>query len=260
MKYRIVHIKYLLDNWKNKVKSMAKGYYFVYMMLWCLIFALGGWAYYRNIMACFVFMPLSVYMLYLKVKKDADKKKKETVYQFRDLLQTISASLMAGRNIEKSFLTASKELTIIWSAKNTPINKALGIMESRLSMNISMEESLWKMAESLDCEEAVQFAEMFEICKRNGGNIIHAIKVSEQTLTDKLIVLQEINMVIAQRKLELKILLYFPHFMFAFLMFTTDNYLEPLFHNLFGQVLASCVLGLSFLAAVLGRKITDFDV
>lgn len=254
------YIKTLIAKGIQETKDMARGYYCMYLIMWCFILAAGGFAYYRNLFASLIAMPLSVYMLHLKVKKDKEKQKKDTVYQFRDLLQTISASLLAGRNVEHSFLAASKELGMIWGGKNTSVHKGLNMMESRLSMNISLEESLWKLSESLDCEEAVQFAEMFEICKRNGGNIINAIKVSEQTLTDKLLVLQEIRMVVAQRKLELKILLYFPHFMFVFLVLTTDSYLQPLFHNMAGRLIVTCVLGLTFLAGIMGRKITDLEV
>ena len=79
-------------------------------------------------------------------------------------------------------------------------------------------------------------------------------------IEDKLELQKDIAMAIAEKKFELKIMMAMPMGILAYMKLSSPDFMDSLYHNLFGICLMSVCIVVYVLSIVLGRKITDIKV
>lgn len=75
-----------------------------------------------------------------------------------------------------------------------------------LHINIPLEEMLADFGERSHCEDILQFAEVFGIAKRSGGNLAEIIRSSAELIGRKAEVRQEMDTLLAGKRMELGIM------------------------------------------------------
>lgn len=138
-----------------------------------------------------------------------NKRKEKLIRQFRDMIESVSSSLGSGRNISDSFMGALKEMETQYGAKAYIVDELKNIVVG-LENNINIEVLLQDFAERSHDENVHNFADVFEVANRRGGNIRHIIFETKNVINDKITVEQDIQTIISGKKNELTIMMIMP--------------------------------------------------
>lgn len=147
------------------------------------------------VISSIVGMVASFFFLPIRTKQIITKKRNNLKLQFRELLDALSTSIGSGKNIVDSFKAAYDDLSIIYS-EETDIIQELAIILDGLNNNVDIEVSLMDFAVRSGIEDIESFANVFETCYRKGGNIKDVIKNTQQIITEKMEVEQEIQTIV----------------------------------------------------------------
>ena len=215
--------------------------------LYCVVMAvmlavLAAWILYQNIFG--VVIVVVIYPLYRKNYKlrKIKKRKQELEQQFVDGIQSISLALLSGYSIENAWIEAERELRDLYGA-NAYMTIELKQMNAAIQVNQSVEELLYRFALRSGCEDILEFAEVFRFAKRCGGNFAKIIQNTIVRIRQKCDTQEEIQTILAGKKMEQKVMNVVPIFLLAYLNITSNEFLSPLYGNAFGI----CVMSFAFL-------------
>ena len=83
------------------------------------------------------------------------------------------------------------------------------------------------------------------------------IKDTVEKLVSEIELRQELEVMVAAKKLEQQVMIYMPAFIIIFLRSTNRGFLDPLYGNIVGFSIMSVVLAVNVCADLLGKKIVD---
>lgn len=221
----------------------AVGYVFYQNMILSGILALGG-------------------LLYPKMRKKqiiAARKNKLNL-QFKDMLYSLSSAVGAGNSVEKALSVTLEDMRQQYNDPNAFIIKELELMVNRVAMNRTIEEILNDFAERSHLEDIQTFANIFEISKRTGGNLIEIIRNTTQIIADKIETQTEIETMIAGQQMEQKVLTVLPIGLVFFMTKTGGGFMDPIFTTVGGRIIATISLGVILLGTLWSKKIADIRV
>lgn len=142
-----------------------------------------------GLVAGYLFLPI-------RTKQIQEKKRNDLKLQFREMLDALSTSLGSGKNVIDSFTAALEDMRVIYS-EEAFIIRELTIIIDGINNNVDVEKSLMDFGIRSGIEDIESFANVFETCYRKGGNIKDVIRNTQQIITEKMEVEQEIQTVVA---------------------------------------------------------------
>lgn len=230
-----------------------------YFLVGAVIGAIAGYVFYDSIFGMLLLIPYGFIHLHMKRKKLIKKRKWQLNMEFRDGLSSLCAALNAGYSIENAFSQAVADLKLMYSPDDLIVREFEGIV-NQISMNCTVEDALTDFANRTGIEDIDNFTEVFATAKRTGGDIIKIIRNTCNTISDKIEVKREIITLITGKKFEADIMCLVPFFIILYLRLFSGDFLEPLYHNLFGVLFMSAVLIVYYLLIQLTRKIINIEV
>lgn len=224
-----------------------------------LLSGIAAWILYKSIWG--VFLGIIIFPLRCNHYKNMQikKRKKELLYQFKDGMQSMSVALMAGFSIENAWREALKETEELYG-KEAFMVEEMRQMNAAIRMNQPIEQLLYQFALRSECEDIMEFAEVFRFAKRSGGNFAKIIQNTIGHISEKIEVEREIETVISGKKMEQKIMNVVPVLLLAYLNLTSKEFLAPLYGNLFGIVIMSGAFLAYIGALMLANKIINIKV
>ena len=129
-----------------------------------------------------------------------------------------------------------------------------------VSLNRPVERCVFEFAQKTKIQEIIQFAEVFEYGKRSGGNWKKIIGNVVQRLQEKLEAKQQIELMVAEKKLEQQVMNVIPLGMLAFLQVSSWEYMSVMYHNPFGICCMTLLLIIYALTIGLAEKILQIKV
>jgi tight adherence protein B len=226
---------------------------------WLLVCSVIGWLFYRSIIAIIILFLFVKF--YFKDKKSLlnAKRKKELNIQFKDAISSLSSALAAGYSVENAFVEAYKDLLLVYS-KDALIMKELLFIIRKLEMNETIEYLLEDLAKRSGDEDIKSFTEVFAIAKRSGGDFISIIDMTTNSISGKIEVKREIDVILSDKKLEQRIMNVIPIMIILYVGSTSKGFFDSLYRNIFGVIIMTICLGIYGFAYLLGRKIVDVEV
>ncbi|MBU3112339.1 type II secretion system F family protein [Clostridium lacusfryxellense] len=219
---------------KKKIKIEPKHYlfpdakvYFEYnlsikekILYFLIAFCVGsivGYIFYSKIVIAIIAGLVAGYaFIPIRRKQIINNQIKKLRIQFRDLLETLSTSISAGKNIIDSFIASYDDLKGQYSESADMVLEVKNIV-SGVNNNVNIEDLLLDLAERSGVEDIISFADVFEICYRKGGNIKEIIKNTYEIIDDKMQIDMEIETMVTSAKTEQKMMLVMP-ILFVFIM------------------------------------------
>lgn len=220
---------------------------------------LAGWILYQSFWGCLLI--LIIFPLCRRCYREEKKEKRKQVLllEFKDAMQSVAASLLSGYSIENAWKEAEKELRELYGEEGLMVEE-MRRMNSAILMNQPVEQLLYQFALRTSCEDILEFAEVFRFAKRSGGNFGKIIQNTVFHIGEKIETDREIQIMMAGRIMEQRIMNIVPVGLLAYLNLTSKEFLEPLYGNLFGV----CVMSVAFLAylgaLMLARKMTQIKI
>ena len=131
---------------------------------------------------------------------------------------------------------------------------------SKLQMNQNLEELLQSLAVRSGIEDVRNFAEIFAIAKRSGGNLIAIIRNTIQSIGQKNETRKEIQVVLAAKKMEQNMMSIIPCLILFYVQTVSPGFLDGMYHNPTGIAIMTASLAVYAGAVFWGRKIVDIEV
>lgn len=224
---------------KNLLLLLGIGYLF-YGVLWAGL--LGIWL-----------MPYLMRQDYLQEER---RKKEQMGLAFREALQSMSAALHAGYAAENAIREAIRDLRTIYG------EQALIVIEFRrmwneVQMQIPVEQIWMNFGERSGIPVIREFAIIFQTAKRSGGDLITIMDNTAAVIGEKLQVRQEIETILANKRLEWKIMRVIPLGIILYMKVSFPEFMDVLYGNTAGILLMSTALGIFLLAGQMGERILN---
>ncbi len=181
-------------------------------------------------------------------------RKEQLREQFKECILSVVSSLQAGYAVENAFLESREDMRSLYGEQSF-IYQELEFLRRGLVINITLEEQLADLALRSDCEEIQQFAGIFTIARKSGGNLPEIIKTSANLISQRLETEQEVTLLLAGQKMEQGIMKGMPFGILLYLGVSYPGYFDPLYHNLSGIAVMSLCLALYVAAYLLGEFI-----
>lgn len=265
-----------VEVWNYNVYHLKTGEKLLYFLLAFLAGALTGYLFYGGlgkdsfgnptvltytldlsisgvlgVLAGSVFLPI-------RAGQIKEKKQKSLKGQFIDLMDSLSTSLMAGKNINQAFQNARNDLSIQYS-EEADIIRELDVILSGLVNSISVEELLLDFGKRSGVEDIESFGNVFDTCYRKGGNIKDVIQNTAMILVEKASIEQEIDTKLAANKNEQRIMSVMPIVLIALIKGTNPEFARN-FTTLPGVMASTFAVGCFVAASYVGKKIMDIKV
>lgn len=165
--------------------------------------------------------------------------------QFKDMLQTLSSLLSAGRSVDNAFAALEEEMALLLGDRDAPLLREIRIVVNRLRNGEPLELSLGDLAVRSGLEEIAGFAEAFRICKRSGGDLVEVMRRTSTLIGEKLEVELEVAVTLAQKRFESRLMMVMPFGFVGLLGFFATDYMSPLYRGGGLLVLTLCLLALA---------------
>lgn len=178
--------------------------------------------------------------------------------QFRDMLEAVATSLGAGKNVPESFSSAYQDLKNQYE-ENAFILNELKIINVGLVNGSNIETLLENFGSRSGCEDIQDFASVFEICFRKGGNIKETVRITYEILSDKMTVAEEIETIVAGSKSEQTLMLIMPVLLIAMIKMMSSDFASN-FTTPTGLMATTVALAIFVASYLLGRKVLDIKI
>lgn len=215
--------------------------------------------FYDSLLPVILFLPYIHWHLIGRYRKLDEKKKRQLNMQFKDGMLSISSYLAAGYSIENAFNGTAKELENLYGQESDMAKEFLRIVQ-RTSCNEKIEEAIEDMANQVDLEDARYFAAVFGYVKKSGGNLVEIMKKTADTISQKIMVKNDIDVMISGKKMEQNVMNFMPYMIIAYLRFGSYEFIAPMYGNLLGITVMTLCLGGYIAARKIAERIISISV
>lgn len=224
-----------------------------------LLLAVVSWLFYESAIAFVALLPVGVWYFLRWEKECIRRKQTEFQEQFREAIQSISASMRVGYSVENAVKETKKDLSVLYN-ENTSIQREFTNMVRQIYLQVPTEQIMEEWAERMQQEDVRNFVNVFVMAKRSGGNMIGIIRNSADQIRDKLEVRAEIETMLTARKYEFKVMSVIPFGMIAYMKISFSEFMGILYGNWLGIGVMSACLAVYFGAYMLGERIVNIEV
>lgn len=223
------------------------------------ITALIAYLFYDHIAGIVTFPVVYLIVRKLDKKRKKEEEKKEIEVRFLDMLRFLGTNVLAGFSIENAWRESEKDLKKLYGENDFFCREVEEISVS-VGLNISLENLLTAFAAKMECEDMISFAEIFQYAKRSGGNFSDLINSIYAKLQEKQETKREIEVLIASKRMEQRIMNVVPIGMLAYLRLSSGGYLDVIYHNIFGVLFMTCCIGVYLLAMFWSSRLAAIEV
>lgn len=210
--------------------------------------------FYRSIWAV-VFFPL-VYFFQMREEKRKKEEMRRSKLQeeFLHGIGVLNSALQAGLSMENAWREVEDETRQMYGA-SSEWYLAIREMNQKVAHNTPIEKLFLEFAYKTKLEDMIQFAELLEFGKRSGSNWRKIIESTVNQMTERQAARQEIEVMVAEKKMEQQIMNVLPLGLLGFLQISAKDYMSVLYHNWLGVIVMTVFLGLYVGAILLSQRI-----
>lgn len=246
----LIHYQTYQMNQKEKVICLLKG---------CVMLSCVSLLFYNSIWSLLCFLPY-LYVYYRKECARLQKKRQEELRcQFKEGVQALQSALDTGYSVENAFMEACRDLQMIYP-EGSYITMEFRRIVQGIRMNKQPEQMLYDFGERSGVEDIRNFAEVFVIAKKSGGDLLLIIRSTVNTIREKIEVQGEIETMMTGKRFEQKIMNVVPFGILGYVRFTSPSLLGSMYGNLLGIMIMTVCLAVYLVAIKVAEKIVSVEV
>lgn len=223
------------------------------------ILAVVAFIFYQSILALLPLLPLVVPLTRRFKARQVERQRARLMGEFRELLESLVTSLKAGYAPENAFRESYKEMAFLFGSESRICRELSWILRG-LDNHRTLEDLLQAFAERSDIEEITEFADVFAIAKRQGGNLTEILERTDSLIRDRIDVESEIRVLLASRRYEQTVMDLVPFGIIVYIGTTSPGFFNAMYHNVFGILVMSACLAAYLAAFRLSERIMDIRV
>ncbi len=212
----------------------------------------------NTLIPCSVGIFAGVMFLPIRTQQIINKKQQNLKSQFRDMLESLTTSLGAGKNVTDSFKTIYDDLKVQYE-EDAYILKELEIVISGMANNVDVEDVLEDFGKRSGIGDIESFANVFRICYRKGGNIKDTIRSTHEILSDKMEIAEDIETVVTGSKNEQNIMVVMPILLIGMIKLMSEDFANN-FTTPTGIISTTIAIGLFIASYFIGKAVLNIKV
>jgi tight adherence protein B len=217
-----------------------------------------GILFYNHILAATVCSVLSLF-----AKKNLQRycqsiKNQSIEKEFKLFIQGVSSAMSAGHSLENSVKESCQ--TLLEENPKLILRDNFKRLNAQLDTNQSITESFYALSDKFPLESILNFTSVIEITILHGGSIQKVIDTTATMIDDQHGVLEELQVIITQKKFELYMLLAFVPGMILYMKGLSNQFAEAMYGTIQGRIIMTLALSLYLLSWFVGRKVVDIKV
>lgn len=232
-----------------------KGWLFT-LLVWAAVSAVFAYFFFRSFICFFVFFLFFPLFISVVRRNCISRRKWNLKSQFADALLGISTALSAGNSMENAFRKAYLEMCAM-HGENADISKELHAIIKGMDNNQTVESMLLEFARRSHVEEIQDFADIFSVGKRSGGNMKEIMSVCCNTISESVELQREFRILLSSRQFELQIMSVVPFGIILYIGSASAGYFDSLYHVFPGVLIMTGCLLFYLVAYLWGMKIIE---
>ena len=179
--------------------------------------------------AAFLIVGLIAGRVFLPVRSRqlAEKRRDALRRQFRDMLESLTASLAANSTVKDAFDTAYTDMKMQYS-DDAMIVQELDQFRRAGQINVTLDVMMDDFAKRSGVEEIQDFNNVFQVCYGPGGNMSRVIHQTHDIICERMEVEDEIQAKIHANETELNVIMVAPVLMVALMRSTNATFAQNL--------------------------------
>ena len=165
----------------------------------------------------------------------------------------------AGYSIENAFLESVRDMNLLHGSRSFIVEE-LVLLKRGLQMNRSLEILLADLGKRSAVPSIREFAEVFGLAKRNGGNVEAVIQAFLGMVQNKVRIQEELMVQSAGKKLEQKVMNLMPFLIAGYLEAINKGFFDSLYYNPRGIGIMSGCMAAYVGAYLLGERILEQEM
>ncbi len=235
--------KYSLNAWE----------FVKYSAVWCGIVLVFAYAFYHELWAAVLGIPFLPLYLRRVCKNLQEKRQRQLRSQFRDAIQSIDGYLRAGYSVENAMNRSKEDIGHMWG-QNSDMGRELRRMTGQMRMNVPAEDVWEDLAWRSGIFQMEQFACIFRIAKRSGGNVSEVIRSSMGQIAGQIRAEEEICTILAARVFQIRIMNWMPLGMLFYVGTISYDLLAVMYETAAGKAAMTVCLATYLFAYVWGSR------
>ncbi|MCD8019305.1 MAG: hypothetical protein LUF92_06885 [Clostridiales bacterium] len=176
--------------------------------------------------------------------RERNQKKKQYLYGFREVLQSLITSLQAGYSLENSSRLSLEEMMGLYPSGKNPTVEQMRKIVRGIELHCSVEQLYMQYAQETQVEEIYEFAVVLNIVRNTGGNVVEILKNTMEHLQSKMDAAEELEVSLSGRIYEKNIMLLMPFGILLYLRLTNPVYISALYSSIGGNIMMTAVIGI----------------
>lgn len=231
----------------------------VFLLEGAVLIGVIAYLFYDSPIAAVFLAPLLYPYYKRRSREKRQQDKKELSSQFREALAAIITALKAGYSAENAFIECLREMQFQFGEK-AMITREMKRIGKGIENRIPLEKLLVEFASRWQIEEISEFAEVFSIARRSGGNLPEILGRTAEIIRGRMEIDTEIDILLSSRKFEQKIMEGVPFFIIFYLGLSADGFFSVLYHNLPGVIFMTACLAAYLAAYVISDRIMAIEL
>lgn len=195
------------------------------------------------------------FYLPLRTKQLKNKRTNKLKKQFMEFLASLSTSLSSGMNVNDSLESVCSDLSLQFSDDSNivlEVKELLSGMENGVDIEIMLED----FGSRSGIDDISNFAKVFSICYRTGGNLQDVVSRSSDIISEKIMISEEIETKLTSNKTQFKAMNAVPIILVLMLRIMSEQFAAS-FASFIGVAAITIAIVFFVFAYQLGEKIMD---
>ena len=216
--------------------------------------------FYNSFIGCFVLLPcLPVYYKREKrLQKQAENQRLKK--EFQQVIRLMTKGLEVGYSLEKCVETTAMEYEQMVEEKNSIMLSYLHIFTKKIQINIPIQQIFEEFAVDSGLDEAESFAQIIDTARKTGGNLPAILRRTTEIMVEKDQVQEEIITMMSAKRMEQKVMTAMPVGILAYMRLTSSGYMDPLYGNPIGFLIATIGVILTGVSMIWAEKIIEIEI
>lgn len=218
-----------------------------------------SYTFYRSIYVFLALLPIVFFYPVYRKKELKRRRLRELNLQFKEAILILASSLSAGYSIENALDLSGQELQTLYGAQEM-ITREFAYMVQQMRMNRPVEAVMMEFGERSGLEDVENFARIFAVAKRSGGQLVPIINHTVGVMNDKIQVQEEIRTLTSSKQFEQKIMNLIPFLIILYIDGTSPGFFNMMYESTMGRVVMSICLTVYVIAYLMAGKLLQIEL
>lgn len=224
-----------------------------------MILALFSYVFYKSFWPI-VFGAPFLYFYIHKTERNIKKQREElALSQFKDSITVLSGTLLSGYSVENAMEKTAVEMEAMWGTESE-IVREFRIMTFQIRINKTVEDVWREYGRRSGLEEIEEFAEIFSVVKRSGGELSEVIQLAVTQIQEKSMTEEQIRVQTAARKYEQRIMNGMPILILSYVGFGSPELMAPMYETWAGRGIMTLCLAVYIGAYILAERMGAIEM